>query len=152
MNLLSGFLVPVTWFPQWLLDLPVPHRSHDMSDVQRLCRRVLVVDDGAIAFDGPLSGLAEVAEAGRTMVVDLATPVCSAGELPLPVVCCGPAGRDLRDCGSGGSVPARAGHRTPGAAALHLGALSSFAATSGCRGIRRKNFQHTVTFELGAAM
>ncbi|XAS67133.1 ATP-binding cassette domain-containing protein [Micrococcaceae bacterium Sec5.7] len=58
--------------------------THDMSDVQRLCQRVLVVDDGAIAFDGQLSGLAEVAEAGRTMVVDLATPVYSAEALPLP--------------------------------------------------------------------
>ncbi|MGH7753494.1 MAG: ABC transporter ATP-binding protein [Gemmatimonadales bacterium] len=58
--------------------------THDMSDIQRLCQRVLVVDDGAIAFDGPLSGLAELAGAVRTMVVDLAEPLHSAAELPLP--------------------------------------------------------------------
>lgn len=52
--------------------------THDMSDVQRLCHRILVVDDGAIAFDGPLTGLAEVAEARRTMVVDFSSP------LPVP--------------------------------------------------------------------
>jgi ABC-2 type transport system ATP-binding protein len=52
--------------------------THDMSDVQRLCHRIMVVDDGAIAFDGPLTGLAEVAEARRTMVVDFSSP------LPVP--------------------------------------------------------------------
>lgn len=52
--------------------------THDMSDVQRLCHRILVVDDGAIAFDGPLTGLAEVAEARRTMVIDFSSP------LPVP--------------------------------------------------------------------
>jgi ABC-2 type transport system ATP-binding protein len=57
--------------------------THDMSDVQRLCQRVLVVDDGAIAFDGPLTGLAEVAEARRTMVVDFSSPLPAAG-LVLP--------------------------------------------------------------------
>ncbi|MFF1830263.1 ATP-binding cassette domain-containing protein [Paenarthrobacter sp. NPDC058040] len=58
--------------------------THDMSDIQRLCQRVLVVDDGAIAYDGPLTGLSEVAGAVRTMVVDLAAPVHSAGLLTLP--------------------------------------------------------------------
>ncbi|MBT2532662.1 ATP-binding cassette domain-containing protein [Arthrobacter sp. ISL-48] len=57
--------------------------THDMSDVQRLCQRVLVVDDGAIAFDGPLTGLAEVAEARRTMVVDFSSPLPGAA-LVLP--------------------------------------------------------------------
>ncbi|UZX04899.1 ATP-binding cassette domain-containing protein [Arthrobacter sp. CDRTa11] len=57
--------------------------THDMSDVQRLCQRVLVVDDGAIAFDGPLTGLAEVAEARRTMVVDFSSPLPADG-LVLP--------------------------------------------------------------------
>ena len=58
--------------------------THDMSDIQRLCQRVLVVDDGAIAYDGPLTGLADVAGAVRTMVVDLASPVHSADLLALP--------------------------------------------------------------------
>ena len=58
--------------------------THDMSDVQRLCQRILVVDDGAIAFDGPLTGLSELAEARRTMVVDLVAPLPSA-DLVLPL-------------------------------------------------------------------
>ncbi|MEV4954402.1 ABC transporter ATP-binding protein [Paenarthrobacter nitroguajacolicus] len=58
--------------------------THDMSDIQRLCQRVLVVDDGAIAYDGPLTGLAEVAGAVRTMVVDLTAPVHSAALFTLP--------------------------------------------------------------------
>ncbi|WP_017199993.1 ATP-binding cassette domain-containing protein [Arthrobacter sp. M2012083] len=58
--------------------------THDMSDIQRLCQRVLVVDDGVIAYDGPLTGLVEVAGAVRTMVVDLATPVHSAALFSLP--------------------------------------------------------------------
>lgn len=57
--------------------------THDMSDVQRLCQRVLVVDDGAIAFDGPLTGLSDVAEARRTMVVDFVAPLDGA-DLVLP--------------------------------------------------------------------
>ncbi|WP_458111994.1 ATP-binding cassette domain-containing protein [Arthrobacter sp. R1-13] len=57
--------------------------THDMSDVQRLCQRILVVDDGAIAFDGPLTGLSDVAEARRTMVVDLIAPLDGA-DLVLP--------------------------------------------------------------------
>lgn len=57
--------------------------THDMSDVQRLCQRILVVDDGAIAFDGPLTGLSEVAEARRTMVVDFVAPL-EAADLVLP--------------------------------------------------------------------
>ncbi|MGX9899826.1 ABC transporter ATP-binding protein [Arthrobacter sp. SA17] len=57
--------------------------THDMSDVQRLCQRILVVDDGAIAFDGPLAGLSDVAEARRTMVVDFVTPLDGA-DLVLP--------------------------------------------------------------------
>ncbi|NJC23775.1 ABC-2 type transport system ATP-binding protein [Arthrobacter pigmenti] len=59
--------------------------THDMSDIQRLCRRVLVVDDGAIAFDGALTALAEMEGATRTMVVDLVEPVHDPAGLPLPV-------------------------------------------------------------------
>ncbi len=58
--------------------------THDMSDVQRLCQRVLVVDDGALVFDGALSALAAMDGARRTMVVDLVEPVHHASALPLP--------------------------------------------------------------------
>lgn len=55
-----------------------------MSDIQRLCQRVLVVDDSAIAFDGALSTLAEATGAVRTMVVDLSEPPHDPAALLLP--------------------------------------------------------------------
>lgn len=48
--------------------------THDMGDVQRLCERVLVVDQGRLAYDGTLPGLAATVEAGRVLVVDVAAP------------------------------------------------------------------------------
>ncbi|MDA0564519.1 ATP-binding cassette domain-containing protein [Streptomonospora sp. S1-112] len=48
--------------------------THDLGDVQRLCRRVMVIDGGRLAFDGGLAGLHAVAPSPRTLVVDLAAP------------------------------------------------------------------------------
>lgn len=48
--------------------------THDMGDVQRLCPRVLVVDAGRLAFDGPLDGLSRLVGARRVLVVDLEAP------------------------------------------------------------------------------
>jgi ABC-2 type transport system ATP-binding protein len=48
--------------------------THDMGDVQRLCPRVLVVDSGRLAFDGPLDGLSRLVGARRVLVVDLEAP------------------------------------------------------------------------------
>ncbi len=48
--------------------------THDMGDVQRLCPRVLVVDAGRLAYDGPLDGLSRLVGARRVLVVDLETP------------------------------------------------------------------------------
>ena len=48
--------------------------THDMSDVERLCDRVLVVDHGRLAYDGDLPGLAATVEARRVLVVDLVEP------------------------------------------------------------------------------
>ncbi|MBX9386635.1 ATP-binding cassette domain-containing protein [Streptomonospora halotolerans] len=48
--------------------------THDLGDVQRLCRRVMVIDGGRLAFDGDLTGLHAVAPSPRTLVVDLAAP------------------------------------------------------------------------------
>jgi ABC-2 type transport system ATP-binding protein len=31
--------------------------THDLSDIEELCRRLMIVDHGRILFDGPLSGL-----------------------------------------------------------------------------------------------
>ena len=46
--------------------------THDMGDIERLCDRVLVVDHGKPAYDGPLPGLSARVGAQRVLVLDLA--------------------------------------------------------------------------------
>ena len=48
--------------------------THDMSDVQRLCGRLLVVDHGRLVYDGSLPGLVDRLGARRVLVVDLLEP------------------------------------------------------------------------------
>ncbi|WP_017625489.1 ABC transporter ATP-binding protein [Nocardiopsis chromatogenes] len=48
--------------------------THDLGDVERLCRRVVVIDHGRLAYDGDLAGLRDRAPGPRTLVVDLAEP------------------------------------------------------------------------------
>jgi ABC-2 type transport system ATP-binding protein len=48
--------------------------THDMSDIERLCERVLVVDQGKLVFDGALPELARRVDLPRVLVVDLASP------------------------------------------------------------------------------
>ncbi|RKN10232.1 ATP-binding cassette domain-containing protein [Streptomyces radicis] len=45
--------------------------THDLTDIEQLCRRVMVIDHGQLMYDGPLSGLHEIGESERTLVVDL---------------------------------------------------------------------------------
>ncbi|MGP3975456.1 ABC transporter ATP-binding protein [Streptomyces sp. 8N114] len=45
--------------------------THDLSDIEQLCRRVVVIDHGRLMYDGPLAGLHEVGRGERTLVVDL---------------------------------------------------------------------------------
>jgi ABC-2 type transport system ATP-binding protein len=45
--------------------------THDLDDIERLCRRVVVVDHGTVAYDGDLSALRTSVSADRTMIVDL---------------------------------------------------------------------------------
>ncbi|ANW20028.1 ABC transporter ATP-binding protein [Streptomyces clavuligerus] len=46
--------------------------THDLTDIEQLCRRVMVIDHGRLMYDGELGGLHGVAESERTLVVDLA--------------------------------------------------------------------------------
>ena len=46
--------------------------THDMDDVERLCRRLLVVDHGRLVYDGDQAGLVARVGARRVLVVDLA--------------------------------------------------------------------------------
>jgi ABC-2 type transport system ATP-binding protein len=49
--------------------------THDLEDIERLCGRIVVVDDGRIGFDGSIEGLRSLMKADRTLVVDLKDPV-----------------------------------------------------------------------------
>jgi ABC-2 type transport system ATP-binding protein len=56
--------------------------THDMSDIERLCQRVLVVDQGRLAYSGTLAGLAERVGARRVLTVDLAEPAPPLDAIP----------------------------------------------------------------------
>lgn len=49
--------------------------THDMGDIERLCQRVLVIDQGQLAFDGTLAGLSRTVGARRVLVLDLQEPI-----------------------------------------------------------------------------
>ncbi len=48
--------------------------SHYMADVEALCRRVMVINDGSLVFDGDLDALSERFGGHRTLVVTLSEP------------------------------------------------------------------------------
>ncbi|MFI7098490.1 ATP-binding cassette domain-containing protein [Streptomyces sp. NPDC050161] len=45
--------------------------THDLTDIEQLCRRVMVIDHGRLVYDGRLGGLRAAGEGERTLVVDL---------------------------------------------------------------------------------
>ncbi|WP_435855345.1 ABC transporter ATP-binding protein [Streptomyces malaysiensis] len=45
--------------------------THDLTDIELLCKRVMVIDHGRLVYDGGLDGLHAVGESERTLVVDL---------------------------------------------------------------------------------
>jgi len=53
--------------------------THDLSDIERLCRRLVVIDHGRVVHDGTLDGLHRRYSSRRRVVVDLDEP------LPAPV-------------------------------------------------------------------
>ncbi|MFG1805912.1 ATP-binding cassette domain-containing protein [Streptomyces sp. NPDC049040] len=46
--------------------------THDLTDIETLCSRVMVIDHGRLMYDGGLDGLHAVGESERTLVVDFA--------------------------------------------------------------------------------
>ncbi len=62
--------------------------THDLTDIERLCERVMILDQGHILYDGALAGLVERFEAGRQLSVMIAgdVPVTSIPGLPQPVI------------------------------------------------------------------
>ncbi|HLQ80085.1 MAG TPA: ATP-binding cassette domain-containing protein [Brachybacterium sp.] len=51
--------------------------THDMGDVERLCDRIVVVNSGTVAYDGPLASFRRRLGAPRELIVDLAAPATS---------------------------------------------------------------------------
>jgi ABC-2 type transport system ATP-binding protein len=45
--------------------------THDLQDIEALCRRVMVIDRGSLVYDGTLPGLHAQGSSSRTLVVDL---------------------------------------------------------------------------------
>ncbi|MFJ9795044.1 ATP-binding cassette domain-containing protein [Streptomyces sp. NPDC101145] len=45
--------------------------THDLTDIEQLCGRVMVIDHGRLMYDGTLAGLHEAGAGERTLVVDL---------------------------------------------------------------------------------
>jgi ABC-2 type transport system ATP-binding protein len=56
--------------------------THDLPDVERLCRRVVVVDHGRVLVDDDLSTLRERFAGNRTLVVELTEPAPPLAGLP----------------------------------------------------------------------
>lgn len=48
--------------------------THDLSDVERLCERLLIIDRGQLIEDGTVAGITERYGTDRTLVVDLVEP------------------------------------------------------------------------------
>lgn len=48
--------------------------THDLGDIERLCRRVMIIDHGRPAYDGSLDDLRATVEADRLLAVDLTRP------------------------------------------------------------------------------
>ncbi len=46
--------------------------THDLDDIERLCKRVMIIDHGKLLFDGSLAEVTERLGEERTLVVDLA--------------------------------------------------------------------------------
>lgn len=44
--------------------------THDLVDIEQVCRRVMVIDHGRLAFDGDFAALHAAGQATRTVVVD----------------------------------------------------------------------------------
>ncbi|MBV9256340.1 MAG: ATP-binding cassette domain-containing protein [Actinobacteria bacterium] len=48
--------------------------THDLADIERLCRRVMIIDHGRVLYDGDLETIKQRFGTERTLVVDLEEP------------------------------------------------------------------------------
>ncbi|MFJ6771428.1 ATP-binding cassette domain-containing protein [Kitasatospora sp. NPDC091257] len=56
--------------------------THDLTDIEQLCGRVMVIDHGRVVYDGGLEGLHVTGRSERTLVVDLARELAHPVEVP----------------------------------------------------------------------
>jgi ABC-2 type transport system ATP-binding protein len=56
--------------------------THDLADIERLCRRLVVIDHGRVVHDGTLERLHERYGSRRRVVVDLDEPLAAPVDLP----------------------------------------------------------------------
>ena len=54
-----------------------PVSRGDLADVERLCRRIVLIDEGKLVYDGPVERLKEQFGTHRTLVVTLGEPHAS---------------------------------------------------------------------------
>lgn len=48
--------------------------THDIGDVEQLCRRMLIIDHGHVIYDGGVTALRDRVGGERVLIVDLETP------------------------------------------------------------------------------
>ena len=63
-------------------DTTIVLTTHDLADIERLCRRLIVIDQGRIVHDGTLDDLHLRYGSRRRLVVDLDEPLAKPLELP----------------------------------------------------------------------
>jgi ABC-2 type transport system ATP-binding protein len=67
-------------------DTTVVLTTHDLADIERLCRRLVVIDHGRVVHDGTLADLHTRYNSRRRVVVDFEAPPASVASLALPGV------------------------------------------------------------------
>ncbi len=67
-------------------DTTVVLTTHDLSDIERLCRRLVVIDHGRVVHDGTLADLHERYGSRRRVVVELDEPLSQPVVLPGVIV------------------------------------------------------------------
>ena len=60
--------------------------THDLQDVEKLCQRVMIIDDGRLLFDGELDSLRSRFGRQRELVIDLAEPYEDVGVVGADVI------------------------------------------------------------------
>jgi ABC-2 type transport system ATP-binding protein len=67
-------------------DVTLVLTTHDLADIERLCRRLVVIDHGRVVHDGTIEALHTRYGSRRRLVVDLDTPLPAGFAVPGAVV------------------------------------------------------------------